>query len=191
MTIDTPLVPSTFNPYVQVGAAQDEVYQVEEQLFEPMPVPGNPSQVKTEPALASSWSVSPNGLVYTFHIREGVRFSNGEPLTGEDVVFSLKKVESPTDTEVTVVKPWTKISLVAPMTVQLQLSKPQSVLPELLAVYQASIVPKRLYEHKGERRLDCIRLALVRSFLRARLPALRPLRRCAIQTIGAVVGSHM
>jgi peptide/nickel transport system substrate-binding protein len=149
VTIDTPLVPSTFNPYVQVGAAQDEVYQVEEQLFEPMPVPGNPSQVKTEPALASSWSVSPNGLVYTFHIREGIRFSNGEPLTGEDVVFSLKKVESPTDTEVTVVKPWKKISLVAPMTVQLQLSKPQSVLPELLAVYQASIVPKRLYEREG------------------------------------------
>ena len=148
VTIDTPVVPSTFNPFVQAGAAQDELYQVEEQLFEPMPSK-NTSQVKLEPALASSYSVSPNGLTYTFHIREGVRFSNGEPLTGEDVLFSLKKVESPTNTEVTDTKPWKKISLVGPMTVQLQLSKPQNVLPELLAIFQASIVPKRLYEHEG------------------------------------------
>lgn len=149
VVIDGPNVPSTFNPYVGASPAQDEIYQIEDQLFEPMPMPGNPSQVKLEPALLSSWSVSSNGLLYTFHVRPGVRFSNGEPLTGEDVLYSLKKIESPTNSAVTDTKPWKKISLVGPMTVQLQLSKPQSALPELLAVYQASIVPKRLYEREG------------------------------------------
>jgi peptide/nickel transport system substrate-binding protein len=148
VTIDTPVVPSTFNPYAGASPAQDEIYQIEDQLFEPMPS-SNTAQVKLEPALASSWSVSPDGLVYTFHIREGVRFSNGEPLTGEDVLFSLKKIESPANSEITDTKPWKKISLVGPMTVQLQLSEPQNALPELLAVYQASIVPKRLYEREG------------------------------------------
>jgi peptide/nickel transport system substrate-binding protein len=38
--------------------------------------------------LAESWDVSDDGMTYTFHIREGVTFQNGDPLTAEDVVYS-------------------------------------------------------------------------------------------------------
>jgi ABC-type transport system substrate-binding protein len=44
--------------------------------------------------LASSWTVSKNGLTYTFHLRRGVVFSNGDPFTAQDVKFSLDRVTS-------------------------------------------------------------------------------------------------
>ncbi len=46
-----------------------------------------------EPALASSYDVSPDGLVYTFTVREGVTFHDGSALTPEDVVWSLQQVK--------------------------------------------------------------------------------------------------
>jgi len=51
------------------------------------PLPGNPMA----PALAESWSVSPDGLVYEFVLRRGVKFHNGEPVTAEDVKFSFER----------------------------------------------------------------------------------------------------
>jgi peptide/nickel transport system substrate-binding protein len=47
-----------------------------------------------EPALAESWTVSPDGLVYDFTLREGVTFSNGQPFTADDVKFSIERVMS-------------------------------------------------------------------------------------------------
>lgn len=44
------------------------------------------------PDLATSWSVSPNGLVYTFHLRHNVTFSNGDPFTAQDVVFTFQRI---------------------------------------------------------------------------------------------------
>lgn len=41
------------------------------------------------PALASDWTVSPDGLTYTFTLREGVTFHDGQALTPQDVVWSL------------------------------------------------------------------------------------------------------
>jgi peptide/nickel transport system substrate-binding protein len=46
------------------------------------------------PALAESWTVSPDGLVYDFTLRDGVTFSNGEPFTADDVKFSIERVQS-------------------------------------------------------------------------------------------------
>ncbi len=40
------------------------------------------------PQLAKSWEVSEDGLVYTFHLNEGVKWHDGEDFTSEDVVFS-------------------------------------------------------------------------------------------------------
>ncbi|MGL4667060.1 MAG: ABC transporter substrate-binding protein [Saezia sp.] len=48
------------------------------------------AQMNVQSRLAESWSV--DGLVWTFKLREGVKFSDGTPLTAEDVVFSLKRI---------------------------------------------------------------------------------------------------
>ena len=51
------------------------------------PLPGN----AMAPSLAESWNVSPDGLTYEFVLRQGVRFHNGEPVTADDVKFSLER----------------------------------------------------------------------------------------------------
>lgn len=43
------------------------------------------------PRLAESWTISDDGLVYTFYLRHGVKWSDGEPFTAEDVIFTIKK----------------------------------------------------------------------------------------------------
>jgi len=47
------------------------------------------------PNLAESWDVSDDGLIYTFYLRQGVNFHNGEELTAEDVVYSFERLANP------------------------------------------------------------------------------------------------
>src|SRR5262247_2450774 len=51
------------------------------------PLPGQ----RMAPSLAESWSMSADGLVYDFVLRKGIKFHNGEPVTSEDVKFSLER----------------------------------------------------------------------------------------------------
>jgi peptide/nickel transport system substrate-binding protein len=50
----------------------------------------DPRNVK--PNLADRWTVSDDGLTFTFHLRPGLRFASGNPLTAEDVAFSFERV---------------------------------------------------------------------------------------------------
>ena len=47
------------------------------------------------PAVAERWDVSPDGLTYTFFLRAGARWSNGEPLTARDFSYSFQRILSP------------------------------------------------------------------------------------------------
>lgn len=47
------------------------------------------------PGLAESWDISDDATVYTFHLREGVVFHDGTPLTADDVLFSYTRVLDP------------------------------------------------------------------------------------------------
>lgn len=48
--------------------------------------------VVLKPALAESWEISDDGMEYTFHLREGVTFSNGSPLTSSDVLYTFERL---------------------------------------------------------------------------------------------------
>lgn len=48
--------------------------------------------IATDPSLAESWTVSDDGRTYTFHLKEGVKFSNGSPLTSSDVRYTLTRL---------------------------------------------------------------------------------------------------
>ena len=61
------------------------LYAVHDALVKSMP--GQPMA----PSLAQSWTVSPDGLVYEFVLRRGVKFHNGDPVTAEDVKFSFER----------------------------------------------------------------------------------------------------
>jgi peptide/nickel transport system substrate-binding protein len=65
------------------------LYAVHDALVKPMP------SGQTTPSLAESWSLSPDGLVYQFLLRSGVRFHNGDPLTADDVKFSFFPYSAP------------------------------------------------------------------------------------------------
>ncbi len=52
-------------------------------------------QGKPVPALAERWEISPDGLVYTFHLRRDVRWHDGMPFTAEDVLFTVRALASP------------------------------------------------------------------------------------------------
>jgi peptide/nickel transport system substrate-binding protein len=78
--------PKTLNPVLAEDAAsQDVIRCLTADLIDI-----NRQTQKTEPALAKSWSVSPDGKQYTLHLRRGIRFSDGQPLTADDVVFSFQ-----------------------------------------------------------------------------------------------------
>ena len=49
------------------------------------------------PYLAKSWTVSPDGKLYTFKLRDDVSFCSGKKFTADDVVYSFKRLKSPGD----------------------------------------------------------------------------------------------
>jgi peptide/nickel transport system substrate-binding protein len=81
------LAPSWFDPAETTGIITPFMllYALHDAMVKPMP--GNPMA----PSLAESWSVSPDGLVYEFVLRRGVRFHNGDPVTADDVKFSMER----------------------------------------------------------------------------------------------------
>jgi peptide/nickel transport system substrate-binding protein len=88
--------PRTFNPALAVDTATRTIL---ERLFADL-IHINRRTMKTEPALASSWTVSADGREYTISLRPNLRFSDGHPFTADDVVFTFdvlldEKVHAP------------------------------------------------------------------------------------------------
>jgi oligopeptide transport system substrate-binding protein len=84
--------PATLDPYL--ATLPDEFFIIRalsEGLLVPSPEGGAP-----QPAVAQSWSVSPDGLVYTFQLRSDARWSNGDPVTANDFVYSIHRILTPT-----------------------------------------------------------------------------------------------
>lgn len=79
------LEPSNLDIRQTAGAALDQI--LVDNIYQGL-VARTPEQ-DIVPALASDWTVSPDGLTYTFTVREGVTFHDGQPLTPQDVVWSL------------------------------------------------------------------------------------------------------
>ena len=65
-------------------------FEVLENVFDTLVEPDADLQMR--PALAESWDVTPDQLTWTFHLRRGVTFHDGSPLTADDVVFSYRRI---------------------------------------------------------------------------------------------------
>ena len=83
------LAPAWFDPAEVVGVLTPfwVLTAMHDALVKPMP--GN----LLTPSLAESWKVSPDGRVYEFKLREGLKFHNGDPFTAEDVRFSFHRAK--------------------------------------------------------------------------------------------------
>ena len=73
------------------GAIDNNLGLISQQLFDGL-VEFNLSTYKIEPALAESWTISPDGKVYTFKLRQGVKWSDGQTFNADDVIFTYKNL---------------------------------------------------------------------------------------------------
>jgi len=140
------LAPTWFDPAETSGIITPfmVLYALHDSVLKPMP--GNP----LAPSLAESWSMSPDGLVYDFVLRKGVKFHNGDPVTAEDVKFSLERYRGAS------AKPL-KDSVAAvetpdPGRVRIRLKRPW---PDFMTFYAGAtgaswIVPKKYVEKVGD-----------------------------------------
>ncbi len=103
--------------------------------------------------LSDQWTLSADRLDYTFHIRDNARFSNGDPVTGDDVKFSLDRFGDPKLNAIygVLAVGYKGTEVVDKSTVIVHLSKPVSAFLYNISILPAFILPKKLVEAQGEK----------------------------------------
>jgi peptide/nickel transport system substrate-binding protein len=139
------LAPGWFDPSEPGLIPLTFFYALHDALFKPLP--GNPMA----PALATSWTESPDGLVYEFMLRTGLTFHNGDPFTAEDVKFSFLRYQGIAAQQLH--ERVKAIDIIDPSHLRVVLHTPW---PDFLTVYSAQvsraawIVPKQYIERVGD-----------------------------------------
>lgn len=82
--------PASLDPAMTTGLAEANV---QAELFEGLTRLDRDNQ--PQPALAERWDISPDGKTYTFHLRPGITWSDGTPITAHDFVYSWMRVIDP------------------------------------------------------------------------------------------------
>lgn len=102
------------------------------------------ADLKPVPRLAESWSISDDGLVYTFNLRRDVKWHDGQPFTAKDVVFSFEKflpaLQARSRLNLAEVK---EIATPDDHTVVFTLKAP---FPAFIYVHNTAVLPAHLYE---------------------------------------------
>ncbi len=83
--------PADLDPHIAVTYTD---YNLLVSLFEGLTVIDEATS-KPLPGAAERWDISPDGLTYTFHLRPDGVWSNGDPVTAQDFVFSIERILSP------------------------------------------------------------------------------------------------
>ena len=102
------------------------------------------------PDLATSWDTSKNGLSYTFHLRPDAEFSNGMPVTAQDVVYSINRSRTLSGGWGFLLTAVKKVTAPDTHTVVVKLSQPHAPLLADLAMYAYSVVPESLVKAQGK-----------------------------------------
>jgi ABC-type transport system substrate-binding protein len=121
-----------------------------------------PGTTDLRPGLAEKYEISDDGLSYTFHLRPGVKFHNGREMTADDVKYSLDRVtlpatQSPGSGFFGAIKGYDAmfggtatslegVTVVDPLTVRIDLSRPDATFLHVMAINFASVVPKEAVE---------------------------------------------
>jgi peptide/nickel transport system substrate-binding protein len=96
---------------------------------------------KLVPWLAEKYETNKANTVWTLQLKPGIKFSNGKPLTSEDVIFSLEQVRKSPIWE-GVAEPIASVTAPSPTTVVIKTSRPTPEIPVKLSQLAFSIVPK-------------------------------------------------
>lgn len=138
--------PKTFNTIIAQETSSTDI--TDGLIFEGL-VTRNGVTTEIEPELAKDWDISEDGTTYTFYLREGVQWSDGEEFTADDVIFTLdviKDEDVPTSTrDVMMVNgQFPEYRKIDKYTVEMEIPKPFAPFLNNMMTY---IVPKhKLYE---------------------------------------------
>jgi peptide/nickel transport system substrate-binding protein len=149
-------------------ASDGQSYEVEWSLFDCLVEYDENLAIK--PALAERWEASPDGLSYTFHLRHGVVWHDGQPFTAADVAFwaasmlnpkvrapsraffgalagygELTNADRPADMRSLVRKP---VDVLDPYTVRINLAHPYAALLGVLTCPRGAMAPRHVLESK-------------------------------------------
>ena len=115
--------------------------------------------------LAEDYTISEDGMTFTFKLREGVTFHNGREMTAEDVKYSLDRVTNPETQspgagffgsiegyDAMAAGEATELSgvtVIDPYTIEIKLSRPDATFLHVMAINFSSVVPKEVVEEYG------------------------------------------
>src|SRR5436190_577843 len=140
------LSPTWFDPAETQGIITPfmVLYAIHDAMAKAMP--GNTAA----PSLAESWQVSPDGRVYDFTLRKGVKFHNGDPVTAEDVKFTFERYKGTVSG--TLKERVAAVEIPGPLQVRF---RPKTPWPDFLTFYLSAsgagwIVPKKHIEKVGD-----------------------------------------
>ncbi|MCL1855560.1 MAG: ABC transporter substrate-binding protein [Clostridia bacterium] len=101
------------------------------------------------PGLATAWDISGDGLEYTFHLREGVKFHNGETMTADDVVFSFDRAAASTPTA-RITGAIEKTEKIDDLTVKVTLQYPYGPFLSCVSMPNLAVVSQKAVEEMGD-----------------------------------------
>ena len=146
--------PKTLNPVIAIDASSfDVIRRLSADLIHI-----NRLSQRTEPALAKSWSVSADGRRYTLRLRQGIRFSDGQPFDADDVLFTFhllldEKIHAPQRDLLVVAGKPIQVRKIDSHTLTFELAEPDAAAERLFD--SIAILPRHLLEKAyGEGKLN-------------------------------------
>jgi peptide/nickel transport system substrate-binding protein len=108
-----------------------------------------PDFTKIIPKLAEKWEVSKDGLSYTFTLRAGAKFTSGNPVTAQDVRFSLRRLKHLKDNPAFFMDPMKDVQVVDERTVRIVLGSPDASFLSALAAVPCGIADSKVVMAQG------------------------------------------
>ena len=130
--------PRTIDPALTI---QGDEYMITQNVYDNLTRVDEKLQV--QPMLATRWSADPQARVWTFTLRQGVKFHHGRELKASDVVFTFERILDPKTASPgrTALGPIEKVEAVDDYTVRFRMSSPYADLPVNLGVTFGRILP--------------------------------------------------
>jgi peptide/nickel transport system substrate-binding protein len=143
--------PSGFDPHINESA---ELGIVLRQVYDTL-VYRDPTTYEFVPGLAAAWTISADGLVYTFNLRQGVTFHDGTPFNAAAVAANLDRITNPitaSQRALFLLGTYAGYTIIDDLTIELRLSQPYSpLLDGLSQVYLGIASPSALAEYSNNR----------------------------------------
>ena len=144
LVVDTSFIIDTVDPARDLDPTG---YIVDHAIYDTL-LTNDGASTQPVPDLATSYKASPNAKVFTFNLRHGAKFSNGDPVTSADVVFSLERVIN-VDSAPAYLLAGIKVTAKGPYTVVLTSSTPNPAIPAIVTTPALGIVDQKAVVANG------------------------------------------